>query len=77
MTTFSSELSGSLIFNSGSSYASLEPFFGGLNISGSELYVNEVSLTARLANIEAGNVGSASLGPLNTFSASALVRIGI
>jgi len=76
MTTFSSELSGSLIFNSGSSYASLEPFSGGLNISGSELYVNEVSLTARLANIEAGNVGSASLGPLNTFSASALVRIG-
>lgn len=76
MTTFSSELSGSLIFNSGSSYASLEPYSGGLNISGSELYVNQVSLTTRLSNIEAGSVGSASLGPLNTFSASALIRIG-
>ena len=83
MTTFSSELSGSLIFNSSSTTAELHPYSGGLNISGSELYINTVPLTTRLDNIEAGSVGSASLGPLNqhsgslnTFSGSTNLRVG-
>ena len=42
MTKFTTELSGSIIFNSGSSTAELQPYSGGLNISGSELYINEV-----------------------------------
>ena len=72
MTRFSSELSGSLIFNSGSTTTELTPYSGGLNISGSELYINEVPLSQRLTDVESGFVGSASLGPLNAFSASLL-----
>ena len=83
MTTFSSELSGSLIFNSGSSTAELQPYSGGLNVSGSELYINEVGLDTRISAVESGFVGSASLGPLNihsgsvnSFSASTNLRVG-
>ena len=76
MTKFTTELSGSIIFNSGSSTAELQPYSGGLNISGSELYINEVGLDTRLSNVESGFAGSASLGPLNTFSASANLRVG-
>ena len=69
MAGFSSELSGSLIFNSGSTTAALLPFNGGINISGSELYINEVGLDQRLQSVEAGFEGSASLFPLNRHSA--------
>src|SRR6056300_1872914 len=70
MAGFSSELSGSLIFNSASVQAALQPFNGGINISGSELYINEVGLDQRLSSVEAGYVGSASLYPLNQHSES-------
>jgi len=70
MTQFSSELSGSLILASGSITAELQPFSGGLNVSGSDLYINEVALDARIAAIEASNAGTASLRPLNLHSAS-------
>jgi len=83
MTKFSSELSGSLIFNSGSNSTTLEPFSGGLNISGSELYINQTPLSERITNVESGFVGSASLGPLNlatgslnTYTASNNLRVG-
>tara|TARA_B110000977_G_scaffold149654_1_gene189708 strand:+ start:4660 stop:9021 length:4362 start_codon:yes stop_codon:yes gene_type:complete len=70
MTIFSSELSGSLIFNSASIAAAVQPFNGGINISGSELYINEIGLDTRIGAIEAGAVGSSSLLPLNQHSAS-------
>jgi hypothetical protein len=70
MTGFSSELSGSLIFNSASVAAALQPFNGGINISGSELYINEVGLNTRLTAVESGFEGSASLLPLNQHSSS-------
>ena len=70
MAGFSSELSGSLIFSSASSTAALLPYNGGINISGSELYINEVGLDSRIQAIEAGNAGTASLSPLNRHSAS-------
>ncbi len=70
MAGFSSELSGSLIFNSASVQAALQPYNGGINISGSELYINQVGLDTRISSVEAGFVGSASLGPLNRHSAS-------
>ena len=83
MTTFSSELSGSLIFNSSSTTAELQPYSGGLNVSGSELFINRVGLDTRISAVESGFVGSASLGPLNihsgsvnTFSASTNLRVG-
>ena len=83
MTKFSSELSGSLIFNSGSNFTTLEPYSGGLNISGSELYINQTPLSERITNVESGFVGSASLGPLNlatgslnTYTASNDLRVG-
>ena len=83
MTKFSSELSGSLIFNSGSNSTTLEPFSGGLNISGSELYINQTPLSERITNVESGFVGSASLGPLNLatgslndYTASNNLRVG-
>ena len=70
MSIFTSELSGSLIFNSASSAAAIQPYSGGINISGSELYINEVGLDTRISSIEAGNAGSQSLYPLNVHSAS-------
>lgn len=70
MTVFSSELSGSLIFNSASTSAAVQPYNGGINISGSELYINEVGLDTRISAVEAGFEGSASLQPLNRHSAS-------
>ena len=69
MTRFSSELSGSLILNSGSVTLELQPYSGGLNVSGSDLYINEVSLDSRISSIESGNAGTASLLPLNQHSA--------
>ena len=70
MTVFSSELSGSLIFVSASTSAAVLPYLGGINISGSELYINEVGLDTRIASIEAGSVGSSSLLPLNQHTES-------
>jgi hypothetical protein len=70
MTRFTTELSGSILFSSASSQATLAPFSGGLNVSGSDLFINEVALDTRISNIEAGGVGSASLGPLNLHSGS-------
>ena len=70
MTRFSTELSGSILFSSASSQATLAPFSGGLNVSGSDLFINRVPLDTRISNIEAGGVGSASLGPLNLHTAS-------
>ena len=70
MTIFSSELSGSLVFNSASTSAAVQPYLGGINISGSELYINEVGLDTRISAVEAGFEGSASLQPLNRHSAS-------
>ena len=70
MAGFSSELSGSLIFNSASTSAALLPFSGGINVSGSELFINGVGLDTRIGTIEAGFVSSASLYPLNQHSAS-------
>jgi len=72
MTTFSSELSGSLILNSGSVTAELQPYSGGLNVSGSDLYINGIALDTRIRDLEAGNAGTASLRPLNDFSGSIL-----
>ena len=77
MTRFSSELSGSLILNSGSVTLELQPYSGGLNVSGSDLYINEVSLDSRISSIESGNAGTASLLPLNQHSASANLRLGV
>ena len=78
MTTFSSELSGSLIFSSGSQVqARINPasaslnITGALHISGSDLTVDGVSVLDRLSNLESGGVSdSASLGPLNRATAS-------
>jgi hypothetical protein len=61
MSVFTSELSGSLIFNSASTAAAIQPYSGGINISGSELYINEIGLDTRISSIEAGNAGSQSL----------------
>ena len=78
MTTFSSELSGSLLFTSGSQVqarivpatASLS-ITGALHISGSDLTVDGVSVLTRLSNLESGGVSdSASLGPLNRATGS-------
>ena len=77
MTRFSSELSGSLILNSGSVTLELQPYSGGLNVSGSDLYINQVSLDSRISSIESGNAGTASLLPLNQHSASANLRLGV
>lgn len=78
MTTFSSELSGSLIFSSGSQVqARINPasaslsVTGALHISGSDLTFDGVSVLDRLSNLESGGVSdSASLGPLNRATAS-------
>jgi len=70
MAGFSSELSGSLIFNSASIKAALQPYSGGINISGSELYINEVGLNTRISTLESGDAGTQSLYPLNVHSAS-------
>ena len=78
MTTFSSELSGSLLFSSGSKVqarivpgsASLS-ITGALHVSGSDITVLGVSVLDRISNLEAGGVSdSASLGPLNRATAS-------
>jgi len=76
MTKFTSELSGSLLFSSASSQTILQPYSGGLNVSGSDLYINGVALNERIASIEAGNVGSASLQPLNSHSSSVNIFTG-
>ena len=78
MTTFSSELSGSLIFSSGSQVqARINPasaslsITGALHISGSDLTFDGTSVLDRLSNLESGGVSdSASLGPLNRATAS-------
>ena len=78
MTTFSSELSGSLLFASGSQVqASLVPgsaslaVTGALHVSGSDITFGGVSVIDRLSNLESGGVSdSASLGPLNRATAS-------
>ena len=76
MTRFSSELSGSLIFNSASVTLELQAYSGGLNISGSEIYINEQGLVQRISSLETGNAGTASLSPLNIQSASVNLRVG-
>jgi len=77
MSTFVSELSGSLIFRSGSSeQTSLVPtanalaLTGSLNITGSSLTFNGSDIISRIVNLEAGTGGGASIGPLNIHSAS-------
>ena len=77
MSAFNSELSGSLIFRSGSSLqAALNPgdskldLTGSLNITGSTLTFNGSDLITRIVNLEAGGSGVASLGPLNAATAS-------
>lgn len=77
MSTFVSELSGSLIFRSGSSeQTSLVPkanalaLTGSLNITGSSLTFNGSDLISRIVNLEAGTGGGSSIGPLNLHSAS-------
>ena len=77
MSTFVSELSGSLIFRSGSSeQASLVPkanalaLTGSLNITGSSLTFNGSDIISRIVNLEAGTGGGSSIGPLNIHSAS-------
>ena len=77
MSTFVSELSGSLIFRSGSlAQASLVPkanalaLTGSLNITGSSLTFNGSDIISRIVNLEAGTGGGESIGPLNIHSAS-------
>ena len=77
MTNFSTELSGSLIFRSSSSATAIfRPsdlgiqLTGSLNISGSDLLLNGSSINTRIATLEAGSSGAASLLPLNAFSGS-------
>ena len=70
MTRFATELSGSLLFTSASNAVVLTPYSGGLSISGSEFYINEVPVSSRITNIESGFAGTASLGPLNAHSGS-------
>ena len=77
MSRFSTELSGSLIFRSGSTQlGSLVPaanaigLTGSLNISGSKLTFNGSDVITRIVNLEAGSVTSGSLGPLNAHSGS-------
>ena len=77
MSRFISELSGSLIFRSGSSeQASIVPnasalgLTGSLNITGSSLTFNGSDIIQRIVNLEAGGSGGGSLGPLNAHSSS-------
>ena len=78
MTTFSSELSGSLIFASGSEVqARIVPgssslaITGALHVSGADITFDGVSVLDRLSNLESGGVSdSASLGPLNRTTGS-------
>ena len=91
MTTFSSELSGSLLFASGSTTsARLIPSAsdlqisasGDVHLSGSRLLWKGSNIVQRIENIEAGSGDAASLGPLNattgalnTFTGSADSRL--
>ena len=77
MAGFSTELSGSVIFNSGSqTQAALVPSLnalaltGSFNITGSKLTFNGVDVIQRIEAIEGGYVASGSLTPLNQHSAS-------
>ena len=77
MSVFQSELSGSLLFRSGSAtQASLVPaadtlkLTGSLHITGSSLLFNGSDLINRLENIEAGSGDAASLGPINRHTES-------
>jgi len=77
MSVFQSELSGSLLFRSGSAtQASLVPaadtlkLTGSLHITGSSLFFNGTDLVSRIENIEAGSGDAASLGPLNRHTQS-------
>jgi len=77
MSRLSTELSGSLIFRSGSTQlGSLVPaanaigLTGSLNISGAKLTFNGSDVITRIVNLEAGSVSSGSLGPLNAHSGS-------
>jgi len=73
---FITELSGSLIFRSGSNESSIRPsgtgvsVSGSFNITGSQLTFNGTDVMARIGSLEAGVNTSASLGPLNTHSGS-------
>ena len=76
MTNFITELSGSLIFSNDSGNIQLNPqsnalaISGGLLVSGSDIVLNGSSINTRIATLEAGSTGDASLLPLNTFSGS-------
>ena len=72
-----SELSGSLIFKSGSTVlggfvpsANALGLTGSLNISGSKLTFNGSDVIQRITTLEAGGSGTQSLAPLNTHTAS-------
>ena len=77
MAGFSTELSGSVVFNSGSlTQAALVPSLnalaltGSFNITGSELTFNGVDVMNKIEALEAGSTGQASILPLNQHSAS-------
>lgn len=77
MARFSSELSGSLIFRTGSTeQVLLVPdldalgLTGSLNVTGSDITFNGVSIINRLDTLEAGGTGGGSILPLNQHSAS-------
>ena len=77
MAGFSTELSGSVVFNSGSlTQAALVPSLnalaltGSFNITGSELTFNGVDVMSKIEALEAGGTGQASILPLNQHSAS-------
>ena len=77
MAGFSTELSGSVVFNSGSlTQAALVPSLnalaltGSFNITGSEFTFNGTNVMDRIAALEAGGTDNASILPLNAHSAS-------
>ena len=77
MAGFSTELSGSVVFNSGSlTQAALVPSLnslaltGSFNITGSQFTFNGTNVMDRIAALEAGGSNFASILPLNDHSAS-------
>ena len=77
MAGFSTELSGSVVFNSGSlTQAALVPSLnslaltGSFNITGSQFTFNGTNVMDRIAALEAGGSNFASILPLNNHSAS-------
>ena len=83
MAGFSTELSGSVVFNSGSlTQAALVPSLnalaltGSFNITGSKFTFNGTNVMDRIAALEAGGTNNASILPLNAHSASVNLYTG-